>query len=53
MFLCVTELTEHPEDDGGGPNRTAAAFLWRGCCSGLRGRDGGVLQSSSPDESQV
>uniref|UniRef100_A0A674P9Y1 Supervillin c n=1 Tax=Takifugu rubripes TaxID=31033 RepID=A0A674P9Y1_TAKRU len=39
------ETTEHPEDDGG-PNRTAA-FLWRG------GRDGGVLQSSGPDESQV
>ncbi|XP_056871307.1 supervillin isoform X4 [Takifugu flavidus] len=39
------ETAEHPKDDGG-PNRTAA-FLWRG------GRDGGVLQSSSPDESQV
>lgn len=51
MFLCVAELSEHPEDDGGGggPDGTTVAFLWRGCS----GRDGGVLQSSSPDESQV
>lgn len=45
MLLCAAETAEHPEDDGG-PNRTAA-FLWRG------GRDGGVLQSRGPDESQV
>lgn len=53
MFLCAAETAKSPEDDSRGPDRSSAVFLWRGHRSGVSGRDGAALQSSSPEDSQV
>lgn len=51
--LETPETAKSPEDDSRGPDRSSAVFLWRGRRSGVSGRDGAALQSSSPEDSQV